>query len=179
MPNFGGCTYGPDTFIRADRPTCNPNNCGGFGSCLPDPPCATRGSCTGVESTNGLDDNCSGDDDDDGGSCENARTDPVHVGTGAFTVDPLIDVRFEGSDVPIEFSRRFDSMDGWNHDYDRAFLVPPPSHEEREAIACDAMREAFLTVPPPSGPPAHPWLDRDASMRTFDYDRLADELGLP
>jgi RHS repeat-associated protein len=70
-----------------------------------------------------LDDNCSGEPDDDDGGCENLRTDPVHVGTGAFTTDPLVDVRFEGAAVPIEFSRRFDSMAGWNIEVDSAAFI--------------------------------------------------------
>ena len=46
----------------------------------------------------------------EGGACENYRTDPVQVGTGAFLSDPFVDVEFAGSDVPITFVRYFSSQ---------------------------------------------------------------------
>ncbi len=48
-----------------------------------------------------------------GGPCSNYRTDPVHVGSGAYLTHPSTDVRFAGANVPIEFVRSFTSMDGW------------------------------------------------------------------
>jgi len=61
-----------------------------------------------------------GDGSSDGGACGsddcqslNTRTDPVHVGSGAYLTHPSVDVRFEGSGAPIEFVREFTSMDRW------------------------------------------------------------------
>jgi RHS repeat-associated protein len=45
--------------------------------------------------------------------CENYRTDPVHVGSGAYLTHPSVDVRYVGAANPIEFVRRYTSMDGW------------------------------------------------------------------
>ena len=50
---------------------------------------------------------------DPNGPCQNYRTDPVHVGTGAYLSDPITDVRFQGGSAPIEFVRSYTSMDGW------------------------------------------------------------------
>ncbi|MBZ0119681.1 MAG: DUF6531 domain-containing protein, partial [Sandaracinaceae bacterium] len=58
----------------------------------------------------------------EGGPCQNYRTDPVHVGSGAYLTHPAVDVRFEGAHNPIEFVRTFTSMDGW----------PPRFEEARE-----------------------------------------------
>jgi RHS repeat-associated protein len=50
-----------------------------------------------------------------GGDCSNYISDPVHVGTGAFLTEPSVDVRFSGSDVPIEFIRHYTSHAGWQN----------------------------------------------------------------
>ena len=39
--------------------------------------------------------------------------DPVHVGSGAFLTEPIVDVRFEGSRVPLEIVRYYGSRSHW------------------------------------------------------------------
>lgn len=69
------------------------------------------------ESCDGQDNDGNGSSDEgtcgDDGLCSNLRTDPVHVGTGAFLTHPSVDVRFAGSEVPITFARRYTSMSAW------------------------------------------------------------------
>ncbi|MGE0789098.1 MAG: DUF6531 domain-containing protein [Sandaracinaceae bacterium] len=71
----------------------------------------TEPACDGVSNDSaGTGDSGTCDPD---GPCMNYRTDPVHVGTGAYLSHPLVDVRFQGTRFPIEFVRGYTSMDGW------------------------------------------------------------------
>ncbi len=95
---------------------CGVNDCSLIG-----PSCSTMGptcvTCDDVEQCDGTDD----DDDsrvDEGacnpdGPCEDRRTDPVIVGTGAYVADPRVDVRFQGPGLQIEFVRSYTSADAW------------------------------------------------------------------
>lgn len=71
------------------------------------------------ETCNGLDDDGNGQVDEgvcgaaDVAPCINHRTDPVHVGTGAFLTDPVVDFEFHGSPLPLAFSRTYTSYDNW------------------------------------------------------------------
>lgn len=83
--------------------------------------CAPNGiDCNGDEPADNCGENvCDGLGDDAGECgdedelCENWRSDPVHVGTGAFVLEPRVDVRYAGTDMPIEFVRRYTSRDAW------------------------------------------------------------------
>jgi len=102
-------------------------DCGAEAICGPAPGwwCAgSPGPTCGNETCGSSAERCDGqDNDEDGqsdegvcepdGPCQNYRTDPVDVGSGAFFTHPAVDVRFEGSSVPMEFVRRYTSMDAW------------------------------------------------------------------
>ncbi len=108
------CTYqviarGPDPtcidLCNLSKPNCHDVDCGA---------CADE-SCDGTDGTGGggtnssRDEGACGDDDD----CSNWRTDPVHVGSGAFVTETQVDVQFAGSALPIRFARHYTSLDGW------------------------------------------------------------------
>ena len=78
----------------------------------------TGEGCGGAEACDGMDNDANGVIDEGvcapEGECANFRTDPVHVGTGRFMTDEVVDVRYAGSAVPIEFVRHYTSADHWN-----------------------------------------------------------------
>ncbi|MBK8169656.1 MAG: RHS repeat protein [Sandaracinaceae bacterium] len=98
------------------QPICVPNCPPGS---IPEASCGFDAcSYTEREVCNGMDDDGDGQVDEEvcepEGPCQNYRTDPVHVGSGAYLTHPQVDVRYAGvDDIPIQFVRRYTSMDRW------------------------------------------------------------------
>lgn len=93
-----------------------PDDCVGPVDCGP-PPCSSCADevCDGTDGTSdggtneSRDEAACGDDDD----CANWRTDPVHVGSGAFVTETEFDVQFAGSPLPMQFTRHYTSRELW------------------------------------------------------------------
>lgn len=106
------------TWYAGGDPTfCTPG-CNDQANCGPlQAGCGGPGCDPSAESCDGQDNDGNGSSDEGtcgpGGPCSNYRTDPVHVGTGAFLTHPAVDVRFAGSLLPVELVRRYTSMDSW------------------------------------------------------------------
>lgn len=144
--------------------------------------CADSFCAPSYESCDGSSNNGGGRSD--GGACGpddcqslNTRTDPVHVGSGAYLTHPYVDVLFEGSSVPIEFVREFTSMDRWLPPQvrarERARLGQGWFHTYDQALYASNARDA----PNPSGASGTVYVHRAARGNgrpfTCDGDPLA------
>lgn len=110
----GSCTLSvtaapgyPDTNVGWCMAHCGPP-CGAIVCECPDESCDGSDGTGGGGSNGSRDEAACGDDED----CSNTRTDPVHVGSGAFLTEVEVDVRFGGSAAPIEFARHYTSLEG-------------------------------------------------------------------
>jgi hypothetical protein len=128
------------------------------------------------------DEDCDGRDDDedtrtDEGACGvpepdepcgASRGEPVHVGTGVFTLHPRIDALYAGSPLPMQFTRYYTSREGWPGPYyastplhtDRARIAPGWLHTFNERLfKADARSNVALTGTPTTTTIIHrqPW----------------------
>lgn len=75
--------------------------------------------CSGIDDDGDgeVDEGCADGDPSDSSDCAAYVGDPVHVGTGAFVTDSYVDVRYEGTALPMEFVRRYTSNDAWRDSF--------------------------------------------------------------
>ncbi len=107
-----GGTGSPE-YCQAGCRRQNPGNCRDVSYT----PCDSAACGGDDEQCNGIDDDGDGETDETAcepdGPCADYRTDPVHVGTGAYLTHPKVDVRYDGPGPTIEFIRQYTSRDGW------------------------------------------------------------------